>query len=168
LVFQDGHGASWVGLTGATGSVFPAVPILAFAIVFGLSMDYEVFLMMRVAEARRSGLDEGEAVAEGLARTGRVITSAAAVMVAVFGAFAAGGFLLVKMLGFALGVAVLLDATLIRVAVGPALLRLGGRWNWWPGAGVSAGRAGRHREAGKSPGEDEEAIGVTARAGADF
>jgi RND superfamily putative drug exporter len=168
LVFQDGHGASWVGLTGATGSVFPAVPILAFAIVFGLSMDYEVFLMTRVAEAGRSGLDEGEAVAEGLARTGRVITSAAAVMVAVFGAFAAGGFLLVKMLGFALGVAVLLDATLIRVAVGPALLRLGGRWNWWPGAGVSAGRAGRHREAGKSPGEDEETIGVTARAGADF
>jgi len=142
LVFQDGHGASWVGLTGATGSVFPAVPILAFAIVFGLSMDYEVFLMMRVAEARRSGLDEGEAVAEGLARTGRVITSAAAVMVAVFGAFAAGGFLLVKMLGFALGVAVLLDATLIRVAVGPALLRLGGRWNWWPGARASSGRAG--------------------------
>lgn len=137
LVFQDGHGASWVGLGGATGSVFPAVPILAFAIVFGLSMDYEVFLMARVAEARRAGQDEGEAVAEGLARTGRVITSAAAVMVGVFGAFAAGDFLLVKMLGFALGVAVLLDATLIRVAVGPALLRLGGRWNWWPGRSVT-------------------------------
>jgi RND superfamily putative drug exporter len=140
LVFQDGHGVSWVGLAGATGSVFPAVPILVFAIVFGLSMDYEVFLMARVAEARRSGLDEGEAVAEGLARTGGVITSAAGVMVAVFGAFAAGEFLLVKMLGFALGVAVLLDATLIRVAVGPALLRLGGRWNWWPGAAGHAHR----------------------------
>jgi RND superfamily putative drug exporter len=146
LVFQDGRGASWVGLSGATGSVFPAVPILVFAIVFGLSMDYEVFLMARVAEARRSGLDEGEAVAEGLARTGGVITSAAAVMVAVFGAFAAGEFLLVKMLGFALGVAVLLDATLIRVAIGPALLRLGGGWNWWPGAA-------RHAHRGHAAGE---------------
>jgi RND superfamily putative drug exporter len=162
LVFQDGHGASWVGLPGPTGSVFPAVPILAFAIVFGLSMDYEVFLMARVAEARRSGLDEGEAVAEGLARTGRVITSAAAVMVAVFGAFAAGGFLLVKMLGFALGVAVLLDATLIRVAVGPALLRLGGRWNWWPGTAVSGGRRHR-RDPGSAPGEGADTVGVAAR-----
>jgi putative drug exporter of the RND superfamily len=87
----------------------------------------------RVAEARRAGLDECEALAEGLARTGGVITNAAAIMIAVFAAFALGDFVLVKMLGFALAVAVFLDATVIRIAIGPALLRLAGRWNWWPG-----------------------------------
>jgi len=133
LVFQEGHGAAWVGLAGPTGGLFPAVPLLVFAIVFGLSMDYEVFLVARVAEARRAGLPEAAAVAEGMARTGGVITSAAAIMVAVFSAFALGELLLVRILGFALAVAVLLDATLIRIAVGPALLCLAGRWNWWPG-----------------------------------
>ncbi|HEX6739008.1 MAG TPA: MMPL family transporter [Vicinamibacteria bacterium] len=133
LVFQEGHGASWLGLAGATGGVFPAVPVLVFCTVFGLSMDYEVFLVARVAEARRAGADEAGAVADGLAHTGGIITSAAAVMVVVFAAFTLGDFLLIKMLGFALAVAVLLDATLIRVAVGPAVLRLAGRWNWWPG-----------------------------------
>jgi len=133
LVFQEGHGARLLGLAGPTGGVFPAVPVLVFGIVFGLSMDYEVFLVARVAEARRAGRDETAALAEGLARTGGVITSAAAVMVAVFAAFTLGDFLLVKMLGFALAVAVLLDATVVRLAVGPALLRLAGRANWWPG-----------------------------------
>lgn len=137
LVFQDGLGGHWLGLAGATGSVFPAVPILVFCIVFGLSIDYEVFLISRVAEARRSGMSDAAGIAEGLSRTGGVITSAAAIMVAVFGAFAAGELLLIKMLGFALAVAVALDATVIRVAVGPALLCLAGRWNWWPGGVAS-------------------------------
>jgi RND superfamily putative drug exporter len=134
LVFQEGWGAAWVGLEGPTGGLFPAVPLLVFAIVFGLSMDYEVFLVARVAEARRAGLPESQALAEGMARTGGLITSAAAIMVAVFGSFALGDLLLVRILGFALAVAVLLDATLIRIAVGPALLCLAGRWNWWPGS----------------------------------
>ncbi len=133
LVFQDGWGAGWLGLAQPLDGVFPLVPVLVFCTVFGPSMDYEVFLVARVAEARRSGLDEGEALAEGLARTGGVITSAAAIMIAVFAAFTQGGFVLVKMLGFALAVAVFLDATVIRVAIGPALLRLAGRRNWWPG-----------------------------------
>jgi RND superfamily putative drug exporter len=133
LVFQEGRGGRLAGLTEPTGGLFPAVPIVVFAIVFGLSMDYEVFLVARVAEARRSGLSEAGALAEGMARTGGVITSAAAIMVAVFGAFAMGDLLLVRILGFALAVAVLVDATLIRMAVGPALLSLAGRWNWWPG-----------------------------------
>lgn len=135
LVFQDGRGSHLVGLAGPVDAVFPAVPVIVFCIVFGLSMDYEVFLVGRVAEARRRGADETEAIAEGLARTGGVILSAAAVMVVVFGAFALGDFLLVKMLGFALAVAVLIDATVVRVAIGPALLRLAGRFNWWPGDG---------------------------------
>jgi len=133
LVFQDGWGVRWLGLAGPVDGVFPIVPVLVFCTVFGLSMDYEVFLVARVAEARRAGLGETEALAEGLARTGGVITSAAAIMIAVFAAFTLGDFVLVKMLGFALAVAVLLDATVIRVAIGPALLRLAGRRNWWPG-----------------------------------
>jgi RND superfamily putative drug exporter len=133
LVFQDGYGVRWLGLPGPIDGVFPLVPVLVFCTVFGLSLDYEVFLVSRVAEGRRQGLTEEAALAEGLARTAGLITSAAAVMVAVFAAFTFGGFVLMKMLGFALAVAVLLDATVIRMAVGPALLRLAGRWNWWPG-----------------------------------
>ena len=132
LVFQDGYGGRWLGLDGPLHGVFPAVPILVFCIVFGLSMDYEVFLVARVAEARRR-LGEADAIVEGLARTGGVITSAAAIMIVVFGAFMLGDFLFIKVLGFALVVAVLLDATLVRIAIGPALLRLAGKWNWWPG-----------------------------------
>ncbi len=133
LVFQDGHGIELFGLEAGTGRVFTIVPILAFCIVFGLSMDYEVFLVSRVAEARRSGLSEDEAIVEGLARTGSVITSAGSIMIAVFASFAMGAFLPIQMLGFVLTVAVLLDATVVRMVIGPALLRLAGKWNWWPG-----------------------------------
>jgi RND superfamily putative drug exporter len=132
LVFQDGYGAQLLGLDASVDGVFPSTPILVFCIVFGISMDYEVFLVARVAEARRTGLDNAAAIAEGLARTGRLITSAAAIMVAVFGAFAIGEFLPTTILGFALATAVLVDAIIIRVALGPALLKLAGRWNWWP------------------------------------
>ncbi len=134
LVFQDGHGAWLVGLERPLDGVFPIVPVLAFCTVFGLSMDYEVFLLARVREARRAGLGEDDALVEGLARTASLITSAALIMIAVFAAFVLGRFVLVKMLGFSLAVAVFLDATVIRLAIGPALLRLAGRWNWWPGA----------------------------------
>jgi putative drug exporter of the RND superfamily len=133
LVFQDGHGSRFLGVPEGTGSVFPLVPIVAFAIVFGLSMDYEVFLVARVLEARRSGLSETDAIPEGLARTAGLITSAAAIMIVVFAAFTFGSFLVVKMIGFTLAVAVLIDATLVRIVIGPALLCLAGDWNWWPG-----------------------------------
>jgi RND superfamily putative drug exporter len=139
LVFQDGHGIRFFGVPEGTGSIFPIVPIVAFAIVFGLSMDYEVFLVARVLESRRSGMSELEAIPEGLARTAGLITSAAAIMIVVFAAFTFGNFLVVKMLGFTLAVAVLIDATLVRVVIGPALLRVAGDWNWWPG-GLSAPR----------------------------
>ncbi len=133
LVFQDGYGARFLGVHEATGSVFPLVPIVAFAIVFGLSMDYEVFLVARVLEARRCGMSETDAIPEGMARTAGLITSAAAIMIVVFAAFMFGSLLVVKMLGFALAVAVLIDATLVRIVIGPALLRIAGDWNWWPG-----------------------------------
>jgi len=132
LVFQEGHGSKLFGLEGPTGSVYPIVPILSFAIVFGLSMDYEVFLVARVLEERRRGLCEKSAVIEGLARTAGLITSAAAIMIAIFTAFTLGGFLVVQMLGFTLAVAVFIDATVVRMVVGPALLQLAGDWNWWP------------------------------------
>jgi len=138
LVFQDGYGSSLLGVHGGTGSVFPLVPIVAFAIVFGLSMDYEVFLVARVLEARRSGLSEMDAIPEGMARTAGLITSAAAIMIVVFAAFTFGNFLVVKMIGFTLAVAVLIDATLVRIVIGPALLRIAGDWNWWPGGLATA------------------------------
>jgi RND superfamily putative drug exporter len=132
FVFQDGHGSGLLGVPGGTSSVFPLVPIVAFAIVFGLSMDYEVFLVARVLEARRTGIPESDAIPEGMARTAGLITSAAAIMIVVFAAFTFGDFLVVKMIGFTLAVAVLIDATLVRIVIGPALLRLAGDWNWWP------------------------------------
>ena len=132
VVFQEGHGSKLFGLDGPTGTVYPIVLILSFAIVFGLSMDYEVFLVSRVLEERRRGLSERSAVIEGLARTAGLITSAAAIMIAVFVAFTVGSFLVVQMLGFTLAVAVFIDATAVRIVVGPALLQLAGDWNWWP------------------------------------
>src|SRR5579863_1796571 len=132
LVFQEGHLSKLLGLEGPTGSVYPIVPILSFAIVFGLSMDYEVFLVARVLEERRRGLSERSAVVEGLARTAGLITSAAAIMIAIFAAFTVGSFLVVQMLGFTLAVAVFIDATVVRMVVGPALLQLAGDWNWRP------------------------------------
>jgi RND superfamily putative drug exporter len=145
VVFQEGHGGKLFGLEGPTGSVYPIVPILSFAIVFGLSMDYEVFLVTRVLEERRRGLSERAAVIEGLARTAGLITSAAAIMIAVFVAFTVGSFLVVQMLGFTLAVAVFIDATVVRMIVGPALLKLAGDWNWWP-FGLYGASAAREKE----------------------
>jgi RND superfamily putative drug exporter len=133
FVFQYDHGSRLLGIPAGTSSVFPLVPIVTFAIVFGLSMDYEVFLVARVLEARRSGLSEIDAIPEGLARTAGLITSAAAIMIVVFAAFTFGNFLVVKMIGFTLAIAVFIDATLVRMVIGPALLCIAGDWNWWPG-----------------------------------
>lgn len=133
LVFQQGYGLHWLGVAQPLDGLFPAVPIIVFCVVFGLSMDYEVFLLSRVAEDVRKGVPNREAIVHGLARTAGVITSAAMVMIVVFAGFAMGDFLVIKILGFSLAVAILIDATLVRLAIGPALMQLGGRWNWWPG-----------------------------------
>jgi RND superfamily putative drug exporter len=136
LVFQHGYGSEWLGLSEPLDGIFPAVPLLVFCTVFGLSMDYEVFLVSRVAEARRNGAGEGQSIVEGVSRTGGVITSAGLVMIVVFGAFVMSEFIFMKILGLALATAVAIDVTVIRLALGPALLRLAGRWNWWPGSVV--------------------------------
>ena len=125
LVFQRGGNG--------TEAIFVAVPVLVFAVVFGLSMDYEVFLLSRIKEAFDSERDNERATITGLSATAGVITAAALVMIAVFGAFAFARVLVIRLLGFGLAAAVLLDATVIRLVLVPAVMQLAGRWNWWPG-----------------------------------
>jgi RND superfamily putative drug exporter len=133
LVFQNGFGAELFGLDGPTEAVMVVVPVVVFAVVFGLSMDYGVFLLARIKEAfDRSGRND-QATMEGLTATASVITSAAAIMIVVFGVFAFSRVLAAQMMGFGLAVAVFLDATIIRMVLVPAVMHLGGRWNWWPG-----------------------------------
>jgi len=133
LVFQQGFGSRLFGLAEPTGAIYVAVPVLVFAVVFGLSMDYEVFLLSRIKEAfDRTGRNT-EATTEGLGATATVITSAALIMITVFGAFAFAGVLVMQLLGFGLAVAVLLDATVVRMVLVPAFMHLAGRFNWWPG-----------------------------------
>ena len=146
-VFQLGKGSAVFGLEGPTEAIFAVIPVLVFAIVFGLSMDYEVFLLARVKEAWNGGASNEDAVATGLAATAGTITWAALVMILVFGAFAFTRVFVVQVLGFGLAAAVLLDATIIRLVLAPALMRLAGRLNWWPGdsrrqsKGVEVGRS---------------------------
>ncbi|MHB8468373.1 MAG: MMPL family transporter [Gaiellaceae bacterium] len=128
-VFQWGV-LGWTGYR-APGYVETVVPALVLAVTFGLSMDYEVFLLTRVRERWLEHGDSDRAVTEGLVSSARIITSAAAVMVAVFFAFAIAGAPSLKELGVGLGVAILLDATLVRLLIVPAAMRLLGRWNWW-------------------------------------
>jgi len=130
FVFQDGHFTGVLKFD-AAGHVDSFLPLFLFCILFGLSMDYEVFLLARIREEYLRTGDNTEAVGWGLEHTARIITSAAAIMVTVFGAFAFARMLPIKELGFGLAAAVLLDATIIRVVMVPATMRLMGRWNWW-------------------------------------
>jgi RND superfamily putative drug exporter len=129
-VFQDGHLSRLLGFD-AVGSLDATMPLVIFIFAFGLSMDYEVFLLSRIKEAWDATGDNDLAVARGLQRSGRIITSAALLIVVVFAGFAAGELLLVKQLGFGLAVAVIVDATLVRMLLVPATMTLMGRWNWW-------------------------------------
>ena len=129
-LFQWGWGVELLGLPHAM-PVSSFVPILMFAVLFGLSMDYEVFLLSRVREHWLATGDSRRSVVEGLAGTGRVITSAAAIMVAVFSAFALDADIIVKMTGVGMATAVLLDASLVRMVLVPATMALLGRANWW-------------------------------------
>ncbi|MEY3566450.1 MAG: hypothetical protein RLZ19_464, partial [Actinomycetota bacterium] len=129
-IFQWGWGADLIGI-GAAGPIDPFIPMMLFAIVFGLSMDYEVFLLSRMKEEFDRTGDNATAVADGLAATARVITAAALIMVAVFGSFVAGDDRTVKLFGMGLAVAVLIDATLVRMVLVPATMELLGARNWW-------------------------------------
>ena len=128
-IFQDGHLGGLLNIT--ADPIDPTLPVLLFCVVFGLSMDYEVFLLTRMQEAWRRTHDNRAAVAEGLERSGRLITGAAAIMISVFVAFGLARVVTIKATGIGMAVAVLVDATLVRALVVPALMRLLGRVNWW-------------------------------------
>ncbi len=129
-VFQWGWGASWIGVHD-TVPIMPMAPMLMFAILFGLSMDYEVFLLSRVRERYLRHLDPNRAIVEGVGSTARVITSAALIMISVFGAFILSTDVVTKMFGVGLAVAVLLDVTLVRMVLVPAAMSLLGHRAWW-------------------------------------
>ena len=146
LVFQQGVGGALFRLDGPIGAIYVLVPVLVFAVVFGLSMDYEVFLLARIKEAfDRSGRNS-QATMEGLSTTASVITSAAVIMIIVFGMFAFSRVIAVRLVGFGLAVAVFLDATLVRMVLVPAFMHIAGRWNWWPGVSRSADESRRPPE----------------------
>jgi RND superfamily putative drug exporter len=129
-VFQDGHGEHLFGFT-STGFIQCFVPLTVFALVYGLSMDYEVFLIRRIQEEWKRTRDNRRSVATGVEHTARPIAAAAAIMVAVFGSFITANLLELKQLGFAVAVGIAIDATLIRLVLVPALMRVFGTWNWW-------------------------------------
>ncbi len=129
-VFQDGNLSGLLGFD-SVGSVDLVMPVLIFIFAFGLSMDYEVFLLARVKEIHDRTGDNDEAVSLGLQRTGRIITSAALLLVVVFAGFASGQVLSIKQLGLGLALAVIVDATIVRTLLVPATMKLLGEWNWW-------------------------------------
>ncbi len=135
-IFQDGHLSQQLGFTAQ--SIDPSVPVILFAIVFGMSMDYEVLLISRIQEEYLRTGDNRHAIAEGLERSGRLITGAAAIMVAVFLAFGLAEVVLIKSIGIGLAIAVALDATIVRVLIVPAVMRLMGHFNWWAPAPLRA------------------------------
>jgi len=134
-VFQDGHLASVLGFEAAP--IEPSLPVVLFCTVFGLSMDYEVLLLTRIHEEYLRTGDNAHSVAAGLERSGRLITSAAAIMIAVFSAFAFASVVLIKAVGVGMAVAVALDATIVRVLLVPATMQLLGRLNWWAPRGLA-------------------------------
>jgi putative drug exporter of the RND superfamily len=129
-IFQEGHGAGLLGFT-ATGMTDTTTPILMFCIAFGLSMDYEVFLLSRIKEEYDRNGDNTSAVAIGLERTGRIVTAAAALLAVTFVAFATSDITFIKLFGLGLALAVVMDATLIRATLVPAFMKLAGDANWW-------------------------------------
>jgi RND superfamily putative drug exporter len=131
FLFQDGHWGALIGHPIITGSLDMTIPVLMFCVAFGLSMDYEVFLLSRIREEWRSSGDNRRAVAVGMQRTGRLITAAAALIAVVLLAFATSQVTLLRMFGLGLAIAVVVDATLVRGILVPAFMRLAGRANWW-------------------------------------
>ena len=140
FVFQDGHLSGLLNFT-PLGFVDATLPILMFCTIFGVSMDYEVFLLSRIREAYENGDSNTASVSKGLVATAGIITSAAAIIIVVTGAFAFTGIILTKAVGLGLAVAVFVDATIIRVLLVPATMRVLGDWNWWPGGRKATFRA---------------------------
>jgi uncharacterized membrane protein YdfJ with MMPL/SSD domain len=130
LIFQDGRLTGLLQYT-SQGALESTQPILLFAIAFGLSTDYGVFLLTRIKEGHDAGMSTTEAVATGLERTGRIVTAAAVLMCIAIGAFATSSIIFIKEVGVGTALAVLIDATVVRALLVPSLMALLGRWNWW-------------------------------------
>jgi putative drug exporter of the RND superfamily len=154
LIFQDGHGAGLFG--GGTGPIESFLPIMIFAVVFGLSMDYEVFLVSRMHEEWVHTGDARYAVRHGLAMTGRVVTAAAIIMIAVFGAFALGNERVLAMLGVGFASAIFIDAFIIRLLLLPAVMHLGGPAMWWMPEWLDKRLPRLHIEPDEHPEADDE------------
>jgi predicted RND superfamily exporter protein len=152
-VFQDGNLAGLLGFE-PPGGIEPTIPPILAAVIFGLSMDYEVFLLSRIQEEFRHHGDNLRSIVAGLSYTGRVISSAALIMLVTIGAFAGGKLLFVKEVGVGTAVAIAIDVTIVRALLVPATMRLLGRYNWWAprwlGGGTSAGSAGRGAAAARA------------------
>jgi RND superfamily putative drug exporter len=128
-IFQEGHFSQQLGFS--PQSIDPSIPVILFSIVFGMSMDYEVLLISRIQEEYRRTGDNQAAVAMGLEKSGRLITGAAAIMVAVFLAFALANVVIIKAIGVGLAIAIAVDATIVRILIVPSVMRILGRTNWW-------------------------------------
>jgi RND superfamily putative drug exporter len=157
-IFQEGHLESLLGFE-STGAVTSWLPLFMFVLLFGLSMDYHVFILSRVREAYDRGMATGDAVSYGIKTTASVVTAAAIVMVAVFSIFATLSSIEFKQFGIGLGVAILLDATLVRGVLLPAFMKLLGDWNWYlprslewlPHVGIGRGPADASRKQEPEP-----------------
>ncbi len=131
FIFQDGHGSEAIWNVHATSSIIPWIPLMIFAFLFGLSMDYEVFMLTRMREAYDETGDTPAAIALGLARTGKLVTSAALILMFAFFVLSSSPGVDIKQFGIGLAAGIIFDATIIRALLVPALMRLLGRWNWW-------------------------------------
>jgi RND superfamily putative drug exporter len=131
LVWQDGHGSEAIWGIQATGSIQSWMPLIIFAFLFGLSMDYEVFILSRMREEYDRTGSTDVAVVQGIGRTGRLVTSAALILFLAFTSMASGPDTSVKMFATGLAAGILIDATIIRALIVPAVISLMGRWNWW-------------------------------------
>ena len=131
LVWQDGHGSQAIWGLPATGAITAWIPLFVFAFLYGLSMDYEVFLLTRIREEYDRIGSTNEAVITGIGRTGRLITSAALILFLAMAALASAPFTFLKIFATGVGAGILLDATVVRSLLVPALVSLFGRWNWW-------------------------------------
>jgi putative drug exporter of the RND superfamily len=136
LVFQDGHGEGLLNFQ-SPGGVISWLPLFLFVVLFGLSMDYHVFILGRIRELVDSGMSTDEAVSQGIKSTAGVVTSAAVVMIAVFSIFATLGAMDFKQMGVGLAIAILIDAAIVRVVLLPATMKLLGEWNWWLPRGLA-------------------------------
>ena len=159
LIWQHGYGSRALWGIPATGVVVDFVPLMVFAFLFGLSMDYEVFILSRIKEAHDAGKSTDEAVVDGLGHTGRLVTSAAVILFLAFAALAAGPDVQIKVFATGMAVGILLDATVVRALLVPALVSLLGRWNWWLPWARSDGAA---EELSTNSGEESVVMAMTA------